>query len=294
MSIEEAIAASDAPPWLDPVPIPVPHQYPDGIYYGLSGEDYFAQRRFNATGAKLLLRSAAHYRASLESPKEPSTNMLIGSVVHVGVLEPAVFDARVAVAPGLDKRTKAGKALWDAFQDANAGKLVLGAEDFDCARRCIDAVRAHPAAAQLLNGAHTEVSAFWTDGKHKVPCKSRWDILNHNGIGDLKTTQDASRDAFSRSIATFGYDIQASLYLLGGEHLLHSTPEFFAFICVETAPPYAVAVYELGHATVEAGLWRTEQAMQRYRDAEEAQDWHGYPDVITTIDSPVWARRFDI
>lgn len=239
-----------------------------------------------------MLRSAQHYLLMRTTPNEPSPAMLFGSAVHTGILEPDTFGNAVAVAPDVNKRTNAGKAEFEAFAAENAGRIILSTEDHARALRCIDAVRAHPGAAKLLEGGERELSLFWNDGRYGVPCKARFDALNHGGVIDLKTCLDASPEAFARAAATFLYHVQAGHYLSAGEHSLHETPRFFVLICVESEAPHAVACYVLPSNAILAGQRLMNRALERYRDALAAGQWRGYPQTIETLPFPKWATTF--
>lgn len=260
--------------------------------YGLPAADYHKAEALSSSGARKLRQSPMHYKLMRDEPSEPTEQMQFGTCVHDGVLEPDAFESRVCGAPKVDKRTKEGKATWEKFVADNAGKIVLPMGDFDRARRCIDAVLAHPAASQLLAGAVREVSLFWRDGKYKVPCKARIDIWNHGGLTDLKTTTDASAEAFARSIANYDYHAQLAHYASGCEHVLDRSPEFCCFIAVESEKPHAVAVYELPGNAMLAGMHLMNIAAQRYADALAAGKWSGYPETIQTIALPRWALSF--
>jgi exodeoxyribonuclease VIII len=263
-----------------------------GVFDGMPFDQYRAIEAMSQSGAQKINRSPLHFRIARDAPSAPSDAMLFGTAVHDGVLEPEHFAARVCMAPDVNRRTNAGREAWADFLAANAGRIVLAREDFDCARRCIDAVLDHPAASRLLEGARREVSLFWIDGKYRVPCKARLDILNHGGIGDVKTTRDASPEEFAKSIANYGYDIQAANYFSGHEHLLNATPDFFVFVTVESEAPHAVACYELGSASILAGARKMDAALERYARALKLGRWEGYPATIERIDTPPWARRF--
>lgn len=63
----------------------------------------------------LINRSPAYYRYVKENPKEQTLAMLLGSVFHKLVPEPETFTAEYAVCPAVDRRTKAGKEVYQAF-----------------------------------------------------------------------------------------------------------------------------------------------------------------------------------
>jgi len=264
-----------------------------GVFYGQPAAEYHAREAMSASGAKKMLRSPQHYRLMRDTPSEPTAPMQFGTVVHAGVLEPDTFGEVVAIAPEVNKRSKDGKAEWEAFGAANAGRIILSAEDHRRALACIAAVRAHPAASKLLDGGEREISLYWQDGRYNVPCKARYDAFNQGGVVDLKTTQDASPEAFGRSCATFLYHAQAAMYLSAGEHALNATPRFFAFICVESEPPHAVACYVLPSAAILAGGVLINIALERYAAALAAAEWPGYPQTIDTLPFPKWALKFD-
>jgi exodeoxyribonuclease VIII len=268
-------------------------EFAPGVVAGMPFDVYHATEALSASGAKKLLRSPMHYRLERDQPGEPTDAMNFGTAVHVGVLEPDQFDARICCAPKVDRRTTVGKATWEKFVADSAGKLVLAQDAFDRARRCVDAVHAHPAARRLLDGGERELSLFWHDGKWKVPCKARYDLRSHGGITDLKTCQDASPEGFGRAIASFQYHLQAAIYVSGAEHLLDASPQFFAFIAVESEPPHAVGCYALPGNAILAGIHLMNRAMSRYAAAIESSSWPGYADTIETIQLPKYALRFD-
>lgn len=263
-----------------------------GVFEDMPAATYHALPALSSGGAKKLLRSPAHFRAYVDTPNDPTDAMLVGSAVHCGALEPDSFTGAVVRAPICDRRTKEGKATWSEFQAAAAGKIILSAADFDRALRCINAVADHPAAQALLHGARTEVSACWEDGEFGVACKARFDALSRGGVIDLKTCADASPEGFARALAQYDYPVQAAHYFSGAEHALDASPAFFAFICVESEAPHAVAVYELDRPTMLAGMRRVETALRRYRDCLKTGSFPGYPQQIQRINAPRWYLTF--
>lgn len=264
-----------------------------GVVHGMPFPEYLALEMFSASGAKKLLKSPAHYLVDRTKPRDPTPAMQFGTAVHAGVLEPDTFCQRVAAAPVCDRRTTAGKAMYADFCAASAGKVILSAEDYQRAVGCINAVRAHPGAKQLLTGAETEVSMFWQDGRYKISCKLRTDIVSHGGMSDLKTTVDASPEGFGRECAKYLYHAQGAHYISGSEHVLNASPEFFAFIAVESEPPHAVGVYVMPSNAILAGMHLINTAMERYAEAKATGNFKAYADTIEVLQLPPWALRFD-
>lgn len=73
----------------------------------------------------------------------------------------------------------------------------------------LEATASYPGASILLNACEeTQLSLVWRE--NNLLCKGRLDVLSSElkTIIDLKTCQDASREAFSRKIADLGYHRQ--------------------------------------------------------------------------------------
>lgn len=268
-----------------------------GHFPKMPAADYHAVEALSSTGAGKLRQSCAHYKLFRESTKAPSDAQQLGTAIHAGVLEPDTFDAMVKVLPDVDKRTKAGREQVADFMLAMADApdaVALSPADYSRALRSIEAVRAHPAARRLLDGAQVEQSLFWVDGQYGVPCKARIDIRSRGGMVDLKSTSDASPEGFARSVAAYQYHAQMAHYASGCEHVLGGSPDFVAFIAVETDPPHCVGVYALPGNAIAAGGALTALALERYKLMLDTGTAPGYPDTIETLRLPKWALRFDL
>jgi hypothetical protein len=218
--------------------------------------------------------------------------MAIGSAVHTHVLELDQWDARYVSAPdGIDRRTKAGKAEWEAFTAAATGRTVLPKADADLVMRMAQSVFSHPAAAMLLAlPGKAETTHMWTDAATGLQCKCRPDWLTDDGrlLVDLKTTENASPREFGRSIATWRYHVQASWYLDGIEQATGTRPEQFLFLCVEKKAPYAVAVYAADAEMIAAGAQTAARDLDVLATCKAAGAWPGYSDQIEPISLPPW------
>jgi PDDEXK-like domain of unknown function (DUF3799) len=281
-----------------------------GYLDDMPAAEYHRAEAMSAHGAAKILKSPAHFRVMRDELIDPKTTVAkdLGTAIHDGVLEPEAFDARVVAAPAEPKRptsaqlkakkpapeTIAAIEFWRDFEFMHGDKIILSPDDMARARRCIDAVRSHPAARRLLEGAIVERSLFWRDKLFGVPCKARIDISNLGGVCDLKSCRDASPEGFSRAIGDYNYHVQGWTNYSGSEHVLNASPAFFAFICVETEEPFAVATYYLGRDSLMAGARLWDEALSRYRDALAAGAWRGYPDDIREINAPRWKLRFDV
>ena len=263
----------------------------------MNNTDYHAHAAVSKSHLDQVARSPLHYWARYLDPNrivpEPTPAMAIGSAVHTHVLELDQWDARYVSAPdGIDRRTKAGKAEWEAFTTAATGRTVLPKADADLVMRMAHSVFTHPAAAMLLAlPGKAETTHMWTDAATGLQCKCRPDWLTDDGrlLVDLKTTEDAGR-GFAKSIAQWRYHVQASWYLDGIEQATGTRPEQFLFACVEKKAPYAVAVYAADAEMIAAGAQTAARDLDVLATCKAANAWPGYSDQIEPISLPPWMR----
>ena len=264
----------------------------------MENADYHRHSAVSKSHLDQIVKSPLHYWARYLDPNrvtpEPTPAMAIGSAVHTHVLELDTWDARYVTAPdGIDRRTKAGKAEWDAFQTAATGRTVLAKADAQLVMRMGHSVFAHPAAAMLLAmPGKAETTHMWTDQATGLRCKCRPDWLTDDGslIVDLKTTEDASPLGFRKSIANFRYFVQASWYLDGVQHATGKRPDQFIFLCVEKKPPFACAVYAADAEMIQVGAEAAARDLDVLATCKQANAWPGYSDQVETISLPPWMR----
>jgi hypothetical protein len=263
----------------------------------MNNTEYHAHPAISKSHLDQVAKSPLHYWARYLDPNrvvpEPTPAMAIGSAVHTHVLELDQWDARYVSAPdGIDRRTKAGKAEWEAFTAAATGRTVLPKADADLVMRMAHSVFSHPAAAMLLAlPGKAETTHMWTDAATGLQCKCRPDWLTDDGrlLVDLKTTEDAGR-GFAKSIAQWRYHVQASWYLDGIEQATGTRPEQFLFLCVEKKAPYAVAVYAADAEMIAAGAQTAARDLDVLATCKAASAWPGYSDQIEPISLPPWMR----
>ena len=71
--------------------------------------DYFDIEALSASGAKLMLKSPAHYRYWKDNPKDPTPAMTFGTIVHALVLEPHRDISKLYAVKTMNWTTKEGK-----------------------------------------------------------------------------------------------------------------------------------------------------------------------------------------
>ena len=262
-----------------------------GIYLDISNEAYHRAPGISKSGLDLIAKSPFLYRN--RPPQEPTKAMLIGSAFHAATLEPHTFNDLFAVAPDVNARTNAGKAEIEAFRQANAGKSILVAEDADHVAAMSKAVRSHALAAALLSEGQAETSIFHNDEHTGELVKVRPDWIVEDLLVDLKSTEDATPDAFAKSCWNYRYFVQSALYL-DVANAAFGIDRFrsFVFIVCEKKPPYQVAVYVADKQMVGAGRVQYHRDLETYHQCRLADSWPGINDGRNQhISLPGWALR---
>jgi exodeoxyribonuclease VIII len=261
-----------------------------GLHANVANDAYHRWR--GASQSRLLTlrdRSPAHMQWQMEHPEEATPAMRLGAAVHTAVLEPDVFLEQYMCDAGGDGRSKVVKERRAKLREEYPDRTFMRPDDFDTCMAVREAVAAHPIAKALLDGP-TERSAVWVDEESGVVCKARFDQLTNGvpALTDLKTTTDASPEAFARAIYKYGYYIQGSHYISGAQEL-GLDARFFTIIAVEKAEPYGVAIYHLRDDAIKAGEEELRPLLERWAECEASGRWPGYPEQAVEISLPPWA-----
>ena len=194
-------------------------QMPDvGIYHDVDFDTYKSWPAINSSSLGPARRSMLHYLK--RAPLPASDAVKFGLLAHVGQLEPDTLCRRYVVMPDLTagivkadgsqyanpKATKEYKERVAQFEEANAGKEVVGQDWYQRMLGTLTAIRLNPRAnAYFKPHCPSEVSIVWDDPATNLRCKARLDHLNtgERRITDLKTTRDAGE--FEKAIGRYGY-----------------------------------------------------------------------------------------
>lgn len=279
-----------------------------GLYPGMSREAYFALDAVNQSSLLRFRHRPARARYELtRGEKDATPEMDLGTATHTAIFEPERFAREYVEVPHIDKRTKAGKVEWLAWQAANAGKQWLEEGDLDKAHAMAAGVYEHETAAELLAApGPVEVVAVWTDEATGTLCKARLDALKsfagETWIVDLKTTKDAEDREVARSIHQWGYAHQGAFYLDGLAAIDRARgreprPRRFVLIFVESAPPHLTRVVEPGivheHGVDPIAVGRAEyrRHLATLLECRRTGLWPGYPAGIEPMELPAWATK---
>jgi len=263
-----------------------------GLIPNIPIEEYHRHASVSKSQLDQFAKSPAHYLASLTAPRKKTPAMRIGSLFHGLVLEPE--RVKVAVAPDGDKRTKDGKAAWEAFCLENAGAEIVTADEGEMLNGMAESIRKHPAASALLSGPGTaEGSCWWYDNGSGELCRCRPDFYRADLgiIVDLKTTDDASPAGFAKSIWKYAYHRQAAIYMDGTSSATGDHVKGFVFVAVEKASPYAVGVYRLDMQGEEAGRVSYQSLLLDLAGCKINRNFPAYSNKIETISLPAYAVK---
>lgn len=283
------------------------------VVLGIDEEEYHAVRGVcSASQLKTLDRSTArHLAEELLSPPDTAA-FRVGRALHCGILEPEHFDRRFAVAPKVDRRTKAGKAEYAEFEAAAGDATHLTQKEGDQVEAMIAAINAHPAAESLLDACTIREATLLAtlqdlsrkpiqmietplgvSRRPRVPCKARVDAMSPDGslICDIKTTSGlASRKEMEMASWRFGYGLQMCMYRemmrANGADVQQVT-----FIAVEKTPPYGVSVFVLTPEVMDLHQPRLLALLKEWNDtigSGIAPCWSEKP---IAIGVPDWARK---
>lgn len=238
--------------------------------------DYEAVPALSYSGMKELLRSPRHYQHWLLNPREETKALRIGKATHAAFLTPDIFAKTYFAAPAVDRRTKEGKAAYEAFTSSLPPEaIVLPAEEHElCASL---AIAASHICDNLLHrtGAWIERPLFAKD--KATPIKGIPDFIDsqEGWIYDLKTTDDASERAALRTILSYGYHLQAAHYIrLAGAN--RTDIRGFRLIMVEKDAPHEGAVYEISGELLDLGNREVDRAYSLFDRCTRDNTWPGY------------------
>jgi PDDEXK-like domain of unknown function (DUF3799) len=262
------------------------------LYPGIPFDEYLSAPGVNSTALKDITRSPAHHVARMLEPKEPTPALEFGKLLHYAVLEPEAFATRARIKPKFDRRTKIGKEADSEFTASVApDDIVVPSEWGEKLHRICAKVQRHPVIRRLLAKGTREGTFWWMDERTGLLCKARPDFASETGIlVDLKTTEDAREDAFSKAIWNYRYDIQAAHYTAGAEATGIARGDAYAFIAVEKEAPYEMCIYTAGITVLSMGNQWRDKMMDTYKQCAESGVWPGYSPSARPIGLPLWAK----
>lgn len=276
----------------------VPEGFIPGWHANLSSEEYHSMRDcVSSSGIRAAMRSPKTFYQNfiLGKVEPPSKAMKLGSYLHMALLEPNLFQSRFKLMPDFgNMRTNASKEKRDAWlQDLPQDAIVLDEDDYEKVMRMIDSVLTFNDGMipRMFQQSVYEKSGFFRDPVTGLKCRFRVDILREDLsiLPDIKTTRDASREAFSRSIWNYGYATQLMFYAMGVEQIHGKKPDTLCFVAVENQAPFETTVWEMDEAMKSRGELEVRHGLDVIAACVKSGKWPGLqPNGAEVISFPPW------
>lgn len=297
-----------------------------GIWTGVSNHAYrsLPERPWGTSDiVTCARRSPAHVGLDVI---EETDAMRRGTMIHMAILEPDEFeDHYVTLDPadypdavhdlaGLRAWLKSGghdiKArsfddlvaachdaglqppLWSTICAEQAGdREMIPASDYETMVRAGESVRSHPLYADITEGECWSELSIIAEVEGQL-VRARPDLVARKGdhvtLIDLKTTRDASPLGWRQSVERYGSHYQLTLQRLALEaHGL--TVDRQLWVCVETAEPYACAMYALDDYSAGRAEADVRHVLRQLGETRDPFAWRGYPDRIHTLHMRPWS-----
>jgi hypothetical protein len=236
------------------------------------------QTAIRATWIKAGAVSMAHMRHAATVGRDDSPAMRWGRLVHMSVLQPAVF-AALPVWDG-DKRSKA----WKEFCELHGAAVeIISSAERDRLDLITDAVLA--VLPSLPPMVATEVDLAWRDDAYGA-ARARVDaILDGKAMLELKTAKSIDERSFMSQCYSLGYHLQLGWYA----HGLELTAPCYV-LAVESKPPHCTAVYRVPESILAVGYQDAARIATQYRECERAGKFPGPLDgQVIEYEFPAWA-----
>ena len=256
----------------------------------MSNEEYHGKTKYeSSTTVRTSLISPKKYLHNKTAETVPTKAMEEGTAVHTYFLENELFKNRYCYKPkAFNGRTKEGKQWMEEHGHLN----VLASEWEENLIHMNHSFLSSPAKMIYDLDGLTELSYFSEDlGGIRAKCRPDWISSDSGIVVDLKTTQDASPKGFQKSIANFGYHIQAAFYLRTLQSLGLDSYDFI-FIAIEKTAPFCVGVYRASTEMLEEGNKKVDEAINKILWCKDNDSYPDYtPNEIETISLPPWMTK---
>ncbi len=260
-------------------------------FFDISESDYRAAPFINKSGLDQIAKSPGHYQWSLKNQKPKTPAMGFGTAFHSYVLETHLFEKTYMIIEDCSKASKFYKEL--ELEAKASDKLILFESDFERISAMACNLLTHERAKELMKSSKSEQVMFFklrASNGNEVLCKAKLDCIKHGVISDIKTTSNASKNEFIRSIHSYKYHIQDALYCRGAEALTGEVHEFY-FLAVESEAPFGVNVFKLGEASKNLAYSELYRCIDRYEESLRENHWPYYPQEIQTVELPGYAFK---
>lgn len=262
-----------------------------GVFKKESNEEYHLRSEYSSSDIKWMLESPFHFKANvidkLLKPKVSNDAFDLGTCAHECFMEQDTSNY-VSLPQGIDRRTKDGKARYEAFIERNKGKRIVTHEQSETVKKMFDVIASNSYASGFLNGSTIEQGAWYRDPRTNLLCKFRPDILNveRGFIADYKTCFSASPHEFSKAVARYYYHLSATHYLVGSNLMYDGAIKNYYFIAQEKTYPFAVAIYKMDSTDIFRSYELRNSLMSKIKLRLEIGSWPDWSGEEQTLHIP--------
>lgn len=279
--------------------------------------DYYAMRLDEPSNSMLRFfrESPFAYWHHVNGMKREAAPFRYGRAFHLALLEPEKFRQTFVAIPQGKLTSNGAKLEWldecsrvsgvdfsrvalgaadEMRQEVasvleSSGRTVVSTTELETLRAQVESLKLpiHTMARKLLMAGEHERELHWEHGTLRP--KGRVDgLVDPSGIMyDLKGCQDASADAFRRSLWSYGYHYQEAMYRIGGRALGLDVRDF-VFVLAEQKPPYHWNVVRCNELDVAVAADRITSDLRRLEECIATDTW---PGLIGTEPETVSLRR---
>lgn len=234
----------------------------------------------------------SRYFGGEREPKKVTDKMLLGSLVHCLFLTPDIFDQDFFVMGNYDGRTKEGKAYREEALLACGTRQLVTKDLVDQAQLIVEALKLkfYPWMSSYL----AELSFFWQCPFSQLWMRGRADAVMGDTLIELKTTDNAEPQHFSKHIFNMNYDLSLYHYVEGLRQCGLEIKKC-VFIVVETASPYVCEKYIAGDGFLATGHDKWLDAVTKLETGLADLHWPSYADPLVVdelvLSPPAWAMK---
>ena len=254
------------------------HTKIDSITDQINSESYDLIDAMNYSGLKEFLISPAHYKHSIDTEDDSDNPAFkIGRALHMAVFQPLVFANQWSVAPECDRRTTAGKTIWNDFLAHNLGKEVLSSSEYELVCSMSEKVKANKFFKDNVTSLNFNECGVFTNlwGSNVKGRLDTYDPIN-NVIFDLKSIKvPPTAKAMRHEIFARGYHLQSALYKEMVYSITKKMPKFiFGFI--EKNKPFSLNFATIGQTYHHSACIQIQTALCRYENCKSENKWFGF------------------
>ena len=109
-------------------------------------------------------------------------------------------------------------------------------------------------------------------------------------ILDLKTTDDASPEAFGKKAFNLGYHIQAAYYTYLVQQCFGDENVDFLFCAIERNRPHCVGLYRAPELMIQKGRDLFDRALNTLSACKLSERFPGYVSTVSDLSIPAWVH----